>query len=485
MDSMETTPNPKDAAAKSAGIQEITSDGRRIYRVGTLKYTVVGLAVMFGFMLLGDLAMSFKDRSASLLLQLELRKYGATDFFVGFVTGSLPAIINVLLGPLVTYKSDRMRTRWGRRVPILMLSTPIMVITLLGLAWSPEQGRWIAALFGLADPHWPILMAYLVWWSLFDIATVLSGTVINGLINDVVPRAVIGLFMGMFRAVSLGVSIIFGLWFLPHAEAHAAMLFVGLSALFAVGFSTMCLGVKEGGYPPPAARTGDGAMAVTKDYITNCFGNRYYIWVYLLFGISSFTFLFVNAFAMYTAQSFSIDLSQIGEMNAIVCITAVCTAVPIGWIADRYHPMRVGFITLSLYSVAMLLGYFFVTDAPSYMTFSMLHGILAMSYNTSCATLLVRLLPRDRFAQMATMAGILNQILVIVGAPILGLYFDWNGHRYVDAFMMAGVVGVFSLFIWGVLYVKFKNLGGVGGYTPPGELDFSSDACVPTPQKNG
>jgi hypothetical protein len=57
---------------------------------------------------------------------------------------------------------------------------------------------------------------------------------------------------------------------------------------------------------------------------------------------------------------------------------------------------------------------------------------------------------------MATMTGVLNQRLVIVGAPLLGFDFDRNGHRCV----MAGIVGVPSQIIWFVFSQKFNKLGG-------------------------
>jgi len=54
---------------------------------------------------------------------------------------------------------------------------------------------------------------------------VVGGSVFGGLVNDVVPREVIGRFYGLFRASSLIAGMLFNYFLLEHAEAYYFWLF--------------------------------------------------------------------------------------------------------------------------------------------------------------------------------------------------------------------------------------------------------------------
>ncbi len=82
----------------------------------TLTYTTAGLVVVF-WLLWGDFAWSMRDRAIPPTVQLLLNKFGASDMIAGLLFGSLPPAIGLILGPIISYKIDRHRGRWGRRIP--------------------------------------------------------------------------------------------------------------------------------------------------------------------------------------------------------------------------------------------------------------------------------------------------------------------------------------------------------------------------------
>ena len=144
----------------------------KTWRAGTLTYTTAGLLVLFSWLLWGDFAWSVRDRSVGPIVQLLLKKFHVSDTMAGLLMGSLPAIISVVLTPIVSYKSDRHRGRWGRRIPFLLAPTPFIVIGMVGLAFSPGIGAVINQTLGPRSPGADCcILAFIgISWTLFEVA---------------------------------------------------------------------------------------------------------------------------------------------------------------------------------------------------------------------------------------------------------------------------------------------------------------------------
>ena len=81
--------------------------------------------------------MAMRDRAVPPVMQLHFKKFGASDLVTGLIFSSLPAALGIVIGLIVSYKSDRLRTRWGRRNPFLINPMPFMVLSMIGLASCP------------------------------------------------------------------------------------------------------------------------------------------------------------------------------------------------------------------------------------------------------------------------------------------------------------------------------------------------------------
>jgi len=122
----------------------------------------------------------------------------------GILIGTLPQGIALFLGPVISYKSDRLRGPLGRRIPFLLLPTPIAVLSIFGLAFSPGIGGRLHLLLGAYSPGLDssILIMFGVCWTLFQVATTVANSVFGALVNDVVPHPVIGRFFGISGRVA-------------------------------------------------------------------------------------------------------------------------------------------------------------------------------------------------------------------------------------------------------------------------------------------
>ena len=326
--------------------------GKKIWHIGTLVYTTSGLAILFCWLLWGDLAYQLRDRAFPWTLQLLLHRFHATDTMMGVLTISLPAVMVIGISPIISYASDRHRGAWGRRIPYLLWITPISVVAMIGLAFAQRMGKSDGAI--------------LIYLAIFSIVFMACDTICNliflALCNDVVPRAVIGRFFGLFRVVSLGAGMFFSLYLLKKAENHAMAIFLSMAAIYGVGFTAMCLRVREGEYPAPEENALTPWQA-TLDYLRDCFGHSYYRWLFASMALANMAFAPINGFILLYAKSLNVDLALLGKAIAIQYLISLVQAYPLGWLADKIHPLRLTIISLILFGTASLLSFYFVHSA--------------------------------------------------------------------------------------------------------------------------
>lgn len=464
--------SPTSEAAPSAPSARSESGQSKIWRVGTLSYTTGGLVILFCWLLAGDFAWSLKERSVMWVVQLLIKKFEASDMISGLLIGTLPQALALVLTPIVSYRSDRHRGRWGRRIPFLLIPTPIAALSMVGLAYSPPLGEALHAGLGPLSPglNPSILIVFAVFWTLFEVATVTANAVFFGLINDVVPKPVLGRFYGLFRATGLIVAMGFNYWLFGEAETHYASIFIAIGIIYGVGFTLMCLKVKEGAYPPPPvappSRAG-GLVAAVRTYFQECFSRPYYLWIYGSIALAWMAILVVNLFNLFFARSVGMPMDTYGKYLAATFFISFCLSYFIGVLADRLHPLRLGLGLLAAYAVVTGLGGWYVHDADSFGIALISYGVFSGSWQTATASLTMRLFPQARYAQFESARGLVTSLGLMLVGPVMGRFLDFTGHEYRYAYVASAVLALLSLLAGLVVYVKFRRLGGPTGYVPP------------------
>ena len=188
----------------------------KLWSVGTLTYTSAGIAALFFWLLWGDFAWSMKDRAVGSVATLMVKSFGVSDFTYGLLILSFPNFTNAILGPLVSFPSDRHRGRFGRRIPFLAFTVPFIVAGMIGLAFTPWLGRELYGLIGAdaISPNMACLLVFGFFWIMFNFGNTLASSIFTALVNDVVPVAFLGRFFGLFRAISLAAGVLFNFFFL-------------------------------------------------------------------------------------------------------------------------------------------------------------------------------------------------------------------------------------------------------------------------------
>lgn len=451
----------------------INPDGSKSWKAGTLTYSAAGLVVLFCWLLWGDFAWNMKERAIQPMSQMLFKQFKASDLVIGLMVTSLPAALGMLLGPIISVKSDNHRGRFGRRIPYLLIPTPIAAAAMVGMGYTPQLAELLAAALGDRAPD--VLTCRLIvfgaLWTFFEVFTVIANAVFVGLINDVVPQAVIGRFFALFRIVSLGAGIIFNTFLMGHAEENFKLIFIALGVLYGVGFTLMCLFVKEGEYPPPAPR-GEGVFVSrvaepVKAYFKECAAHPFYLWIFLAAMLGNAAFLPINSFDVPYIKSIGMSLERFGELRSITYTISICLAFVIGWLADKFHPIRIGIFSLGAYAIISLWAGLVATDVTTFSIAYVAHGVISGVFFTGTASLFPRLFPRAKFAQFASAAGIILALGFICIPPLVGRLLDVTGHIYHYTFVVGGGVALLGMIVFTMLYRKFCALGGIKGYTPP------------------
>jgi len=200
------------------------------YSVGTLSYTKAGLFVLFGWLLWGDFVFALMEMVMPTLLPLELKAHGATNQQIIIIISTLSMILNSIMNPIISYRSDRFRSRWGRRRPFIFITTPFVVFFLATIPFAPEILRGITSIkviekaFALA-PVAPIILMFGILVAGFQIFNMFISSVYYYLVPDVVPKDHLGRFFSLFRIVGSAAGMFFNCFILGHAEEHMKAIF--------------------------------------------------------------------------------------------------------------------------------------------------------------------------------------------------------------------------------------------------------------------
>ena len=447
----------------------------KLWHAGTLTYTTGGLMLLFFWLLFGDFSWAMRDRSVGPMASWYLSSIGVPSLVFAVLMTSFPQLVSLIFVPIISVHSDRCRSRWGRRIPYLLITTPIAVAGMLGLAATPFAASWLHGHFPDVSAWVVSTICFSIFWGLFEIATIAGGAVFGGLLNDVVPKEVIGRFQGMFRAISLLDGIIFNTWLMGYVPTYFAWMMLGIGVFYGISFMWMCFKVKEGDYPPPEPRKEGHShfknlLQELKDYFRQCFTNSYYLSVFLLLILGGGAFIPINTFAIPYSESLGITMETYGYAVAIIYSISLILAYPLGWLADIIHPLRLAIVTLFLYTAVSLYGGFFADNKTTFMAVYVLHGVISGSYFTGTASMMQRLYPFNKYAQFASASGMLSAPIFSVFGPFVGLVIDQSGGVFRYTFLLGGIVALLAAIVSLYVNYRFVKLGGNKNYVAP-EVD--------------
>lgn len=462
----------------------------RPYHCGTLTYTKAGLVALFAWLLWGDFCFTIMESVVPTVLPLKLKELAVPNWLMGTILSTIPGILNMTICPAVSFKSDRYRSKWGRRIPFIMWTLPFVCVSLVMLGCSEGISAYL-------QKHLPVLQSIApttvtvaligIFMVAFQFFNMFVNSVYFYLFNDVVPAQFLSRFVGTFRIVGYSASALYQYFIFKYAGAHMREIFVGAAVLYAVGFTLMCAMVKEGDYPPVAdedmkkSRGFQGALTFMKE----CFGHKWYV---LFFAWTSVPMIAnaIKLFAVFFNLEMGLTLDEVGKLTAIGIAASVAAMYVASIYVDRWHPMRVqvyvgvfaAFTTFSswVWIFVTLPGrYFFWLGMGTALLSAMFAALTAV-----CGfPLLMRLFPKSRFGQFCSAQALVVSLLgIVVAGSAAGLFIDGIGwlcrnlphtanYVYRFNFLWAGFFNLVTAALGVWAYVYWRRLGGDSGYKPP------------------
>ena len=141
-------------------------------------------------------------------------------------------------------------------------------------------------------------------------------------------------------------------------------------------------------------------------------------------------------------------------------------SLPLGWLSDKFHPMRVFGISLVLVIAVNCFSFFFVHDAASFRVTWILLAVVYTMQGVSTIPVFVTILPPSLYGQFSSANALFRAVFMAICGYGGGKLFDWLGdYQYIYAWDFIFTAISFLCFIG--LYHAWRRRGGPAHYTAP------------------
>ncbi|KPL24116.1 MAG: hypothetical protein AMJ93_03120 [Anaerolineae bacterium SM23_84] len=346
-----------------------------------------------------------------------LREYNLPLSLVGLVM-TFDNIAGVTIQPYVGFLSDRTWTRFGRRMPYLMVGAPIAA---LSFALIP--------VLHLSVPVFGLLMATII---VMNIAMAVFRTPTVALMPDIIPSPLRSKANGIINFMGgLGATLAFlGGAFLYRADRGLPFYLGAILMLAAVAI--VVLVIRE---PREYGEDAEGQAGVLST-IREILSSQERSALFILLAIFAW-FIGYNAietfWTTYGKEFLGIAESTAAAMLTYVSATFLIFALPAGFVATRFGRRRTILAGLTALLVFILGGYF--TTNMTYLTVMLIiAGIAWALININSFPMVSDVAPAGKIGSYTGLYYFSSMLAAIASPPIAGGLMDLLGHRVMFLF---------------------------------------------------
>ncbi len=397
-------------------------------------YTLAGLVAAIGWMIFAGAAFTIGESVFPRAMPIQLYKLAVPATYVSIMVTTASMVIMMMVTPFLSYCSDRTRTRWGRRIPYMLVPLLPCCVLLAVLGFSEDIGTHLRAVGGIPSLHLDaptsIIVVLSVLICLFDFFNTFINIIIFCLIGDVIPPQLLGRFFALFRMVGIGAGTLLNLLAFRYLETATRWIYVASAAVLFFGLLIPCLFLRERKLSPPADTLPHANIFIrffyaVINYFVQCFSHPIYLSYF-----AGNAFLRIADAAMFGSIFFyrrhlGLTVTQLGTVGGIISIAGVILALPLGWLIDKIHPMRAFVIALILLVPTSALG-FFINGYFFYIAYMVLRLIPTHLKDAADLPLTFRLFPVHQYAQFSSANSLIRSIAML-GSSLAAAYFlNWT-----------------------------------------------------------
>jgi MFS family permease len=361
------------------------------------------------------------------LMQLDMREAGVPTSVIGLLT-SINSWLVAFLVMYFSWRSDRTRSRFGRRVPYLFISTPFIAICL--------------ALFPFVGHPASLAILFMVQALFMD----MKASTYPLLSIDCVPRH----FLARMNAINAASSslINFGALTLGMrlAETHPWLPYVAAAGILLTVTAAAGLIIREPAVEIPQDGT---AFKPWSALAIGCADRRRIV---LMVGVAllvSFMACYTTFVWLYADSALGMARSEVADALRWGLLINAIVAFPVGWIIDRFGSWLVisAYLVLIVVTCAILLG---ADGRTGLMIAAVMATCVAPLYNAA-DILVYRTCPPAHVGSVTSSNAFIRNAWVGILVVVVGVMADWPSLGYQAGFISAlccSFMGVIVLVIY-------------------------------------
>lgn len=299
------------------------------------------------------------------LIPITCRHFTDNAFIIAAILAT-NRLFGFVVQPYVCWKSDYVRTRWGRRRPFFLFGLPLTILGLLAVGALP--------LFITGDArHTLAALVLVVVVNVFLQAIVdVNWGSLEPLYADTFRQEQLGRASSLRQIAGQIVNLVMVYYVIGWADLNEIYPYL-FSAICVLGaFLLMAFVIREqpAGPPPPPTRYSPvehlGLLARNADYARLAF-------ICAANLVLPATFYLFNS--LYVTDTLGLSNSELGRSQTLGPFLTIALAFPVGWLVDRLGPkwmMAAGFV---FYAIAFTGMAFFAHGFWSLFTFMTFFGV--------------------------------------------------------------------------------------------------------------
>ena len=356
------------------------------------------------------------------LMQLQLKSAGVSDSTLGLISGTNSWIYSYLV-MYFAWKSDHTVSRWGRRIPFLLISSPVIIGAIL--------------LFPLFEAASILIGLYMLKAIFMDI----KAATIPLLNIDCVPRHFLAR-VNAINAIVLSLTAFLALRYgMGLADHHRTTPYLVGAAVVIITSVVGVMYIKE---PPVLLRPRGRFLPWSAMKIA--WTDRRMILLMVGVGLLQATGTLYNAWIwLYADQKLGLSRGQLGEMMAWGVLVPVVVSYPAGWLIDRYRGMR---MVVCYWLLTLVTNAWLVTQIHSAATL-VIGAMIAASlgpFYTAADIKVYRDANRADVGSITSTSSCVRGIILGITVAVSGLLIQFFHGDYRVAFLFGAVITSLGFF---------------------------------------